>query len=254
VDSRNSAGYFGDRDVRDDALSGQVAATLKWTDSFSTTAQFSRGFRVPTLSDRFFRGPTGRGFVTGNPALRPERSKQADLLVRWTLGQVVLSASAYRYDITELIERFRQGDNFFFRNRGESRIEGAELEAFAALPRSLALQLAVSTSRGEVRGSGEPLGDLAPPNLQATLRWTGKRNTLFSRAVIMDRKKRPGPTERVAGGYAALDVGFTRKLPRDLELRLLLRNAGDRRYVESYDEKGALAPGRSLTLGLLKRL
>ena len=36
------------------------------------TAQVARGFRDPVLSDRYFRGPSGRGFITGNPDLDPE--------------------------------------------------------------------------------------------------------------------------------------------------------------------------------------
>ena len=50
---------------------------------FSATAQVARGFRDPTLSDRYFRGPTGRGFITGNPDLEPETSLQCDGALRY---------------------------------------------------------------------------------------------------------------------------------------------------------------------------
>ena len=42
------------------------------------TAQVARGFRDPILSDRFYRGPVGRGFIEGNPDLKPETSLQFD--------------------------------------------------------------------------------------------------------------------------------------------------------------------------------
>ncbi|HUE89846.1 MAG TPA: TonB-dependent receptor [Vicinamibacterales bacterium] len=47
------------------------------------TGQVSRGFREPTLSDRFYRGPVGRGFVEGNPELAPETSLQLDVVGRY---------------------------------------------------------------------------------------------------------------------------------------------------------------------------
>ncbi len=43
------------------SAAGFVALTLGPFDGVSFTAQLSRGFREPTLSDRFVRGPTGRG-------------------------------------------------------------------------------------------------------------------------------------------------------------------------------------------------
>ena len=43
------------------SLAAAVAATLGPGHGFSATAQAAWGFRDPTLSDRYFRGPTGRG-------------------------------------------------------------------------------------------------------------------------------------------------------------------------------------------------
>ena len=36
------------------------------------------GWDITALSDRYFRGPSGRGFVTGNPDLEPERRLDID--------------------------------------------------------------------------------------------------------------------------------------------------------------------------------
>jgi outer membrane receptor protein involved in Fe transport len=76
VRSVNEGGYFGDRSVTHGAAAGFGAVTFRPTARTTLTAQLSRGFRDPTLSDRFYRGPTGRGFITGNPELNPETSIQ----------------------------------------------------------------------------------------------------------------------------------------------------------------------------------
>ena len=60
----------------------------------SVTTQLSRGFRDPVLSDRYFRGPSGRGFITGNPDLTPETSLQFDLAVRYAVAATQLAVYA----------------------------------------------------------------------------------------------------------------------------------------------------------------
>jgi outer membrane receptor protein involved in Fe transport len=82
VTTRSRGEAFGRRSTSSSAVAGFAAARVGPFDGWSVTAQVSRGFRDPTLSDRFFRGPVGRGIVEGNPALEPETSLQLD--VDWT--------------------------------------------------------------------------------------------------------------------------------------------------------------------------
>ncbi len=65
VTASNRGGYFGDLATSNSDFSGYASATLGPFRGVSFTAQASRGFRDPVLSDRYFRGVTGRGFVTG---------------------------------------------------------------------------------------------------------------------------------------------------------------------------------------------
>ena len=50
---------------------GYAALTAGPFRDVTTYFQVARGFRDPLLSDRYFRGPSGRGFITGNPDLDP---------------------------------------------------------------------------------------------------------------------------------------------------------------------------------------
>ena len=130
VTTRNEGGYFGDRSTAHGAAAGFAALTMGPFSGFSVTGQVSRGFRDPVLSDRYFRGPSGRGFITGNPDLEPETSVQVDFAARYTRGRAQLAAYAYQYRIDDLVERYQpEIDFFFFRNRGRARIRGYEFEA-----------------------------------------------------------------------------------------------------------------------------
>ena len=104
----------------------------------------ARGFRDPVLSDRYFRGPPGRGFITGNPELEPESSFQVDLGLRYTASRVRAATYFYDYRIDDLIERYQtETDFFFFRNRGRARLRGFEAEIQGDLGWGLSLEVSV---------------------------------------------------------------------------------------------------------------
>jgi outer membrane receptor protein involved in Fe transport len=212
----------------------------------------ARGFRSPTLSDRYFRGPSGRGFVTGNPDLDPETGLQIDLAVRRTVGRTAMALYGYRYGFTDLIERYRVGDDFFFQNRGEATIEGLEAEAQTRLDERWSLEGGAAWSRGRADG-GATIDDIPAPHLFIGARFAEQWGYLFARLALHGSKSDPGPTELERGSYALLDLGGGWRITEPLELRLTLRNAFDRDYTGSPDETADRAPGRAFTLALSGR-
>lgn len=250
IATRSRGGFFGDRSTSDVALSGFAAATAGPFRGVTTTLQAASGYREPTLSDRYFRGVSGRGFVTGNPDLEPERSLQIDGGIRWSGAQTRVALYAYHYRIRRLVERYRDGTDFFFRNRGEADVRGLELEATRRLPRDLELQFGASLARGETTDTGEALDDIAPPSLHAALRWAGARASAFVNASAFARDDRPGPVEVERPGYVEVDVGAGWRVLPALEIRVLVRNATDTHRFGSPDEVAAYAPGRSIMVGI----
>jgi outer membrane receptor protein involved in Fe transport len=251
VDTKNRGGFFGDRTATAEAASGNVSLAVSLPAGWTATAQAARGFRVPTLSDRYFRGPSGRGFVTGNPDLKPETSLQSDLSLRRAAGRSALGFYAYRYDIRRLIERYAQGADFAFRNRGEARIEGVEAEFQAHLARGFSLEAGAAWVRS--RGDGEPLDDAPAPGAWLTGRWAFPRGYAFTRVAGFDRKDDPGPTEVERPGYGLWELGGGYHLTPAVELRLTVRNTLDRHYTGSPDETADRSPGRAIALGVSGR-
>lgn len=252
VETKNEGGFFGDRDTSHDALSGHAALTVGPFSNVTTSFQVARGFRDPLISDRYFRGPSGRGFITGNPDLEPERSLQYDASVRWAAGRTSVSLFGYLYEIENLIERFRPAQDFFFRNRGEAEIKGVELEVQTALGGGFHLELAGAVARGEAE-DGSDLAEIAAPNGSLTLRWAGQGGFAFLRGRAMQHDDRPGPAEVERPGFTVLEAGAGWRIFEPLELRLVGRNLTDRRYRDSPDEVASLAVGRSISLGLVAR-
>jgi outer membrane receptor protein involved in Fe transport len=203
------------------------------------------------LSDRYFRGVSGRGFVTGNPDLEPESSVQTDLAVRHTRGDWSIAVFAYFYRIRDLIERYREGDDFFFRNRGQADLRGLELELAAPLPGGLRLELSAQAQRGEVVDDDQALDDVPPRALLATVRGfpAGPWNW-FVRGAVYAGDDRPGPTEIETPAYGLVDAGVGIRFGEDAELQLLGRNLFDHAYPWTPDPGAVLAPGRSLQANL----
>lgn len=250
VQSKNSGGFFGDRTVSNAKPSGFAAATFGAFGGFSATAQFARGFRDARLSDRFFRGVTGAGFITGNPDLEPETSDQLDLALRYSAGRWHPAVYAYHYTIDGLIERYEdQPDFFFFRNRGSAEIRGVELELVAELPRAVSLVVAAAVAEGEALDDGTPLDDIAPENITVQARKEfGTRGWVQVRTAWIGELDEPGPNEVALDARTVVDVSAGWSVRRDLRLQLVVRNLFDEEYLLTADDRSPLAPGTSAAL------
>ena len=245
VRNENSGGHFGDRLIANDAVSGFGALSAVPAANLTLTAQLSRGFRDPTLSDRFFRGPTGRGFVTGNPDLLPETSVQLDFSARYVTPRVRVAGYVYHYRIDDLIERYQtEPDFFFFRNRGRAQIRGVEFEAQAEAGRGIALEFAAQVSRGRALDDAAPLDDISPDTMSVLVRKSfHERLMAFARLAIYADDDRAGPSEIASPGHTNLDLGATWTMSERFELRGSVRNVLNEEYYASPDPRFVPAPG-----------
>lgn len=249
IASRNNGGYFGDRERSDTAFSGFAAATAGPFAGVTATLQVSRGYREPVLSDRYFRGISGRGFVTGNPDLEPETSLQLDGNVQWTRGGTRAALFVYDYRISNLVERYRAGADFQFRNRGEASLRGIEAELGTRFLRNFEVLVGGALARGE-SDSGDPLDDIAAPTLHSSIRWAAPRASAFVTLSAYGRDDRPGPVEVERPGYVDVDAGTGYRFSEWFEVRVMVRNLTNAYRYGSPDEASAFAPGRSILIGI----
>jgi outer membrane receptor protein involved in Fe transport len=250
VTAKNTGGFFGDRSASNAAMSAFGAVTVGPLQGWSATVQLSRGFRDPVLSDRYFRGPSGRGFITGNPDLDPETTLQFDFATRYTIRQTQLAVYFYQYRINDLIERYQaETDFFFFRNRGRARLRGFEVEARSELGGGYSVELAAQVAGGRALDDHAHLDDISPVTVSVLGRKAfGTRAYAQTRLAFSAADDRPGPTEIATPGATLLDAGGGWRIRPQLELRALVRNLLDDDYYASSDARWVLAPGRSVSL------
>jgi outer membrane receptor protein involved in Fe transport len=241
--------------VANAALAGLGALTVVPFDSMTLTAQIARGFRDPTLSDRFYHGPVGRGFVEGNPNLKPETSMQFDLVARYLTRRLRLSGAVYEYRITDLLERYVVGTtNFFFRNRGEARLRGGEAEAQVDLVHGFAVEGTAQTSAGRDATDGTPTDDIAPRAVSATVRHaaTGRLN-MYLRLAAVAAHSDAGPSEVATPAYKMADAGTSWRVRRNLEIRGVGRNLLNARFHSSAGPRWVYGPGRHGSVTIVVR-
>lgn len=235
-------------DTSHGALSGFLALRADVTSGLALTGQLSRGFRDPTLSDRYYIGLSGRGIVHGNPGLTPERSLQSDLSLRYDGDGVHGGLYAFRYRITDLVERYEDGvDLYFFRNRGEALLSGVEFEVQVGAPGDpFLLDLSGGLTRGETE-DGAALDGVSPASFRAGLRRRLPARS-FAEVVLLafTADRDPGPTEAAMDAYARLDAALGFPITGGAEFRFSGRNLLNATYPISADARAVLAPGRSV--------
>lgn len=255
VRSVNRGGFFGHRTITSRAIAGLAAITIRPVADLAVSGQVSRGFRDPTLSDRFARGPVGRGVVEGNPELESEHSLQFDATTRYTIRRLTIGAATYRYAIRDLVERYSDSPELFrLRNRGKARLTGVELEVSVSAPRGWIVELTAEAARGRDALDGTPLDDVPPRRVSAAARHASERWAAYVRVSSVGGDEAAGPSEVPTPGYSLVDAGAAWRITSHVHLHGVVRNALDSRYYSSAGPRWVWAPGRSLSVtGVLSR-
>ncbi len=180
---------------------------------WSWPAQLARGFRAPLLSDRYYRGVTGRGFITGNPDLEARPATSATLPCappaggcRWR-GLPISTASTTWWSATGT------GPTTSSATVGSPRSAAWSEELGAAWGAGFELQLGAQALRGEV-GRRSALDDIPALGGFAVLRGhLGEPGWWLLRLAVKGRDQQPeshrvrGPGSRGGGCRLRLESG-----------------------------------------------
>lgn len=100
-------------------LRWQASPTLTWH------ASAARGFESPTLGEVAYRSDGSGGF---NEALRPQRSRQLELGLKWHAGRMGLDAALFHiHTENEIAVATNAGGRASFQNVGRTQRQGVEL-------------------------------------------------------------------------------------------------------------------------------
>jgi outer membrane cobalamin receptor len=94
------AGVRYDRNYgHDDCLSPNIASSWKFSEELTAYANYGEAYRVPTLNELYWKDP----YMSGNPDLVSEKSRQYELGARYTNDNFNTSASIYQRQTNDMI-------------------------------------------------------------------------------------------------------------------------------------------------------
>ena len=236
--------------ARDSAFTGFMAASYGLTDTLTVFANVGKAYRLPSLGERFYTGISGRGFIVGQPGLRPETSLNVDGGIKMLGKRFFAGLYAFRYEISDMIERYRlDPSTYTYGNIEKGRIQGLELEAeYFVLP-GWKVFGNVATLRGRSLATGDRLNDIPPVRFYAGTRvWRGNLSAEINAAVQL-RKDNPGPAEVSVRSSKLVNLRVAYIL-RGLSVHATLANAINESYIARADSEAMLEPGRNLRLGV----
>lgn len=244
-------GGAGSAETRNSAGTGFFAVSYKFRPDLVAFVNLSRAYRVPGLSELYYTGISGRGFIVSNPNLRPETSFNVDGGFRFIGRRLFAGLYAFRYAIDDMIERYKISSTVYtYGNIERGRIRGLEFETEWFPFPGWKLQAGLTALAGKSLATGAPLNDVPP--FRATLgtrAWWG-RFSVEARLLVQAGKDEPGPAEIVIPGYKVLDLKAGWALGSSLNLCVRLANLFDELYLGRPDSEAMEEPGRNLGLSL----
>ncbi|MDO6684669.1 MULTISPECIES: TonB-dependent hemoglobin/transferrin/lactoferrin family receptor [unclassified Agarivorans] len=241
-----------------DALTKRLGAVYHWNQQFSTFAQYSEGFRAPTLQELYYAfDNSGHGYATlSNPNLKPEESQSYELGLRANTDASSMELVGFFNDYTNFIQSVTDYSDPSYpagitvnENIGEAEIYGVEFkghywldDAFGA-PKGTYSRLSVAYAQGKNKEDGSSLDSVAPLTAVWGLGYDHSDDLWGSTLnLTMVAAKKDGDwaaeDNAHAPGYALLDLTAYYQPVNDLVLRAGLFNALDQKYWSYTDLDG----------------
>jgi outer membrane receptor protein involved in Fe transport len=228
-----------------------LGVTRKIKDSFTLFFNVGTAFRMPSLSEAFYTGISGRNTIVGNPELEPESSLNLDAGLKIHRKNMFAGVYLFQCSIRNMIEKFPLGDTAYtYGNIERGRIRGLEMEFQLHFARNIEIFGNAFVYRGRSTVSGQYLNDVPSAKLFLGARlWLGRFwgewDWLGSVAV-----RHPGPAESAIPAYDVHDLKAGYYFSNQLSLSLKIANLLNRAYFANADPDIPLAKGLDFSLGL----
>jgi len=236
--------------IRRTAWNGYAGVMVPIRYGIELNGSIGTGLRMPSLSERFFTGTTGRGQVIGNPRLDPERSLNVDAGIRWYGPNAFVAAYYFRNRIEKYIERIEpKPDVLSFLNLTSGTIRGIEWEAATQLRAFWDIYARGHVITGRDQASN-PLADIPANRVVLGTRFDTGRWNYGSELQLRGDKTTPGSGEKQIPSTQLWSAFLKRNLRPNLQVSLSASNLLNRTYFNSADRKVSLAAGRGFAIAL----
>lgn len=226
--------------------SPKIGVTYNATDHFRIKANYGDGFKAPSVSQLYYdlRMEMGRGnwvHLTGNPNLKPEKSKSWDLGVEAEFGKGYGSLTYFDNDVDNLIASIPKGKDsngynlYRYENVNKARIKGLENTLGYRFNDTLEFKVTSTLLDAKDTSAGKDLTQRARLSQIYQLIYDDHKDTGWS-AVLwnqLDYKFVTGKAwergESVKKSYSLTNFSLTRKVNKDTRVYGSVQNIFDKK-------------------------
>lgn len=233
------------------ALTGFLAGSLKLKENIVLFTNLSRAYRAPSLSERFYTGITGRGFIVAKADLKPEESLSLDAGVKFIGRRFFVGLYSFYYEIDNMIERYLVSNQIYtYGNIDKGEIRGVELEWECFPVPGWNIFGNLTALKGTSEKTKTPLNDIPPLRLFLGTRvWMG-RFTGEVNATFQGKIKNPGPAEIAIPGAEYFNLKASYYVGSTASFYFQIANLFNRAYIARPDPESMEEPGRNFVLGI----
>ena len=225
--------------------SPKIGVTYNATDHFRIKANYGDGFKAPSVSQLYYdlAMQMGRNWVhlTGNPNLKPEKSKSWDLGVEAEFGKGYGSLTYFDNDVDNLIASIPKGKDsnghnlYRYENVNKARIKGLENTLGYRFNDTLEFKVTSTLLDAKDTSAGKDLTQRARLSQIYQLIYDDHKDTGWS-AVLwnqLDYKFVTGKAwesgESVKKSYSLTNFSLTRKVNKDTRVYGSVQNIFDKK-------------------------
>ncbi|MGH6626515.1 MAG: TonB-dependent receptor domain-containing protein [Burkholderiaceae bacterium] len=228
---RDSNSQFGD------ANTGFAGYGFKFSPNWRAHASYGTSFKAPSFNALYFPN-------SGNPALRPERGRNAELGLSYAMGLHEFKVVRFDNRVRDLI--IFQSPTFRAVNVDRARIEGWTL-GYEGQAGAFSLRAALDLLDARNELNGLKLARRADQQLTAGIDYAvGAWKLGASLLAVSDRFDNTTNTTRL-GGFATTDLYADYAVSKDWSVQARLNNLADKQYETA---KGFNQPGRAVYVTL----
>ncbi|MGH8856730.1 MAG: TonB-dependent receptor domain-containing protein [Polaromonas sp.] len=229
---RDSNSQFGD------ATTGLAAYGFRFTPNWRAHASYGTSFKAPSFNALYFP------FGVGNPDLRPERGRNAELGLSYALGLHEFKVVRFDNRVRNLIAFV--APTFQAVNIDRARIEGWTL-GYEGQAGAFSLRAALDLLDARNELNGLKLPRRADLQLTAGIDYAvGAWKLGASLLAVSDRFDNAANTTRL-GGFATTDLYANYAVSKDWSVQARLNNLADKQYETA---RGFNQPGRAVYVTL----
>jgi len=239
------------KDLKKDAYSYFIAYSGIINEYASVYANSSKAYRVPSLSELFYTGISGRKYIIGNDKLVSEKSFNTDIGLKWEAEKFSVKFGLFENNISHLIERYKVEDGIYtYGNIEKGKIRGIEGTCNATLNQKLKVLFKFRDYTGKSIVTNTPLNDIPAVSTSIAVKYNINQGFITFSSNHYFSKNNPGPSEIENTSYTLINISGTFFISEKLFFSGKINNLLNRTYYQNADPDTPYSQGLNLSINI----